>query len=227
MDHKTNTIPEKDSRKFQCFVCGIQHISIEEYKTHILNKHEEGRDYIVCPVKHCGYPIRDLRSHMRAKHPSMKMPETPGMTKAILWRDFNPQTEKMKVRKPKFREGYYSSTKMRKNYHYRSGLESKVYECLDADVDVTSFDVEPFEIPYLYKGKPHNYIPDLVIRFIDGHVEVWEIKPSSQTLLEVNQCKWAAAESACKTRGWQFVVITETSIDRLAQKVKNQRMIYG
>ncbi len=218
---------EKDKRKFQCFVCGIQLKEFDEYKKHIIDKHEEGRDYIICPCTHCNAPVRHLAAHFKSKHPSIKMPEIAGMNKALIWRDFNAKTEKMKVRKPKFREGYYESTKMKKTFHYRSGYEIKIYECLDADVDVTSFDVEPFEIPYIHKGKPHNYIPDLVVRFIDGHVEVLEIKPSSQTLLEINQAKWSAAESICKTRGWQFIVLTEVGIDRWQQKIRNQKLIYG
>ena len=219
-------LPEKDKRKFQCFVCGLLYSNFEDYSTHLKEKHTEGRDFVICPCTHCKAPVRDLKSHFAVKHKSMKMPEIAGMTRALIWRDWNAKTEKMKTRKPKFREGYYESTKMKKTFHYRSGYESRIYELLDSDVDVTSFDVEPFEIPYIHKGKPHNYIPDLVIRFIDGHVEVWEIKPSSQTLLEVNQAKWSAADAICKTRGWQFVVYTETGIGKLEQKVRQQKLMY-
>jgi len=220
-------IEEKNKRKYQCFICGMLFETPETYKQHIIEKHDEGRDYVLCPVQHCGYPIRDLRSHMRAKHPSLKMPEVEGMAKSLIWRDFNAKKDKMEVRKPKFREGYYESTKMKKSFHYRSGYEIRIYECLDSDVEVTSFDVEPFEIPYIHKGKAHKYIPDLIVRYNDGHVEVLEIKPASQTLLEVNQDKWYAANSACQTRGWNFVVITEVGIDKWKAKIKNQRMLYG
>jgi RNase P protein component len=218
-------IPDKDKRKYQCFVCGVQFENFKEYCNHIKEKHEEGRDYVICPVSHCQAPIRDLRSHFKHKHPSLKMPNKDGMNKAIIWRDFNPKKNKMQVRKPKFREGYYHSTKMQVSFHYRSGYEVSVYECLDADVDVSSFEAEPFEIEYIHKGKLHNYTPDIVVRFIDGHVEVWEIKPSKQTLLPKNQDKWAAANEACKTRGWEFVVITETGIDRLKNKIKKQKLL--
>jgi hypothetical protein len=57
---------------------------------------------------------------------------------------------------------------------------------------------------------------------MDGHKEIWEVKPSNQTDLELNKNKWRAAEDACKVRGWKFEVFTEQRIDRLAQEVRRQ-----
>ena len=209
------------------FCCGLAYKTLDEYKQHILERHEEGKDFIVCPLKHCGFPVRDLKAHFLVKHKGISLPNTEGMRSAILWRDFNPVTNKIKIRRPKFREGYYKSGKMGTMFYYRSSYELAVYECLDIDVDVTSFEVEPFEIPYIYKGKSHKYIPDIVVKYIDGTIKLLEIKPSSQSLLEVNQCKWSAAERACQTRGWIFEVVTEVGIGKLKQKIRNQKIIYG
>jgi len=213
-------IPDKDKRKYQCFVCGLKFETFEEFKEHIPSEHEEGRDYILCPLKRCGAPVRDMRSHFKCKHPSEKIPKK-GMMKSIVWHDI--AAKKRKTRKPKFREGYFQSSKMQKSLHYRSGYESTIYECLEADVEVNAFDVEPFKVPYLHKGKARKYIPDLIVQFIDGRTEIWEIKPSSQTVLEVNKNKWRAATKACKNRGWKFVVITEKGIDLLKKKIRDQR----
>jgi hypothetical protein len=214
---------DKGKRKYQCFVCGIMFSDFATYRDHILDKHEEGREYVVCPLAHCKAPIRCLPTHFKCKHPGIPMPKI-GQQKAIIWKDFNPkQGKKGQTHKPRFREGWYESTKMGKSLHYRSGYEAKIYEYLDCDVEVNAFDVEPFEIEYIHKGKSHKYVPDIIVHFIDGRTEVLEIKPASQTLLEKNQNKWHAATRACKARGWEFVVITEIGIDKWKNKVLLQR----
>ena len=219
------TLPFEINKKriFTCFVCGMCYEKFEEFSAHIITAHEEGRDYVLCPLERCKAPVRDVRAHFKFAHKNEPLPKK-GMMKAIVWHDIV-KKEKTKVRKPKFREGFYFSTKMNKQFHYRSGYELKTYELLDKEIDVLSYDVEPFEIQYIHKGKSHHYIPDLIVRYIDRHVECIEIKPSSQTLLEVNKAKWSAAERACKTRGWRFVVLTEIGIDALKIKVRNQQLL--
>jgi hypothetical protein len=212
---------DKNKRRYQCFVCGLQFSEFTDYNNHIVEKHEEGREYLRCPLEHCQAAVRDLRAHFKCKHPRIPMPEK-GMTKAVVWKDFNAKGTRAKTQKPKFREGWYESTKMGKSMHYRSGYEAKVYEYLDADNEVLTFEVEPFEIEYVHKGRSHKYVPDVIVRFINGKTELWEIKPANQTLLEKNEDKWHAAKRACDTRGWEFVVITEVGIDRLKAKVKQQ-----
>lgn len=215
------TLPFNNStdRKYQCFCCGVQNDTLEEMKDHIEEEHELGRDYIICP--YCFYPVRDLRTHCKVKHSSRPMPKQVQM-KALVWRDFSAKKGRKKA---KFKEGYYESTKMSRKIHYRSGYELKVYECLDADLDVKVFGGEPFKIPYIFEGKQHDYNPDIIVNYIDGHTEVWEVKPSDQTTLPKNEAKWYAAKEACKQRGWDFKVITEKGIRLLQNKVKKQRKI--
>lgn len=210
-----------DIRKFRCFVCSIEFEQFDEYKNHILESHEEGQDYIKCPVEYCQAPIRCMRSHFKAKHPHLALPKT-GMLKAIVWRDIA-SNGKMK-RKNKFREGWHESTKMGKNFYFRSGYEKSVFELLDSWHRVMAYEVEPFAIPYIHEGSQHNYTPDVFISFIDGKIEIWEIKPASQTLLEKNQNKWFSAKRACEAKGWGFEVITEQTIEKLKKTVKNQYM---
>jgi hypothetical protein len=212
---------DKGKRKYQCFVCGVMFESFDHYRNHIIEKHEEGREYIICPLDRCLAPVRDLRLHFKIKHPGTPMPSVSGMARATIWKDFGPKGEK-KTKKPKFREGWYDSQKCQKRFHYRSGYEAKIYELLDADCDVIGYDVEPFEIPYIHHGKERKYTPDIIVHFTNGKTEVWEVKPSNQTTYEKNQDKWYAADSACKSRGWEFVVMTETGMDALRIKVKNQ-----
>ena len=206
-------------RKWQCFVCGKQYNDFESYKEHIIDKHEEGREFITCPT--CNTPVRDVRAHFRAKHPKRQMPSNCQM-KVAIWQDFSHSGRK-KRKKPSFREGFFVSNKMSgAELHYRSGYECDVYECLENDLDVHAYYVEPFKIPYFYKGKWHQYIPDLRIIYIDETVDICEIKPANQTHYEQNKAKWSAMNEHVKKHGWRFTVITEVGIDKLKTKVKKQ-----
>lgn len=191
---------------------------------HITNNHEEGRHYVICPLVRCGAPVRDMRLHFKAKHKGEDIPKT-GQMKAIIWKDqSNRKDGKLKQRKSKFREGYLISTKNGgKEMHYRSGMECDVYEYLEAIPEVISYDVEPFKVQYTFGGEVRNYNPDLSILFDDGHVEIWEIKPSNQTHLPINSAKWTACELHCQSRGFKFMVLTEVGMGKLKQKIKNQK----
>ena len=210
----------RGKRKWQCFVCGKQYKNFETYKEHIIDKHEEGREFIICPT--CGAPVRDVRAHFRAKHPKRTIPKNCQM-KVTVWQDFSPSGVKRKSKKPNFREGFFISNKMNgAELHYRSGYECDVYECLEVDLDVHAYYVEPFKIPYYYKGKWHKYIPDLRVNYIDETVDIWEIKPANQTQYEKNKAKWAAMNEYATKHGWRFTVITEVGIGKLKSKIKKQ-----
>lgn len=210
----------KFEKKYTCFVCGQILEDFDEFKTHIIESHEEGREFVKCPLSHCEAPVRDLRMHFKVKHKNFDFNKIKGQMKAIIWHDFSSKGKK--TRKPKFKQGRYQSTKSGKVFLYRSGLEKKTFEILDKHEDVMSYDAEPFQIDYIYKGQAHKYIPDILVHFIDGKKEVWEVKPSDQTDLEINKCKWRAAEEACQVRNWAFQVYTEQRINKLEKQVKNQ-----
>lgn len=210
----------KGVRRYQCFCCGRQYTDITEYKQHIVSEHEEGRDFVTCPLERCKFPVRDVKLHFAAKHPSEKMPQK-GMMKAMVWKDFSGGKCK-KVKGPKTKTGWHGSTKMGENFYYRSGWEKEVYELLDQDTDVLGYKAEPFAIDYVYKGEGHQYTPDILVTYFDNHQELFEIKPSNQTLLEQNQAKWKSAETVCEMRGWKFVVVTEQMIEKLKNKIKKQ-----
>lgn len=203
-----------ENRKFTCFVCGVVLATHEEYKEHIIKTHEKGRDYVLCPLQRCGYPIRCIKTHYRVHHPREKLVTNNAIQlKASIWRDFS--TNKKINKKPTFKEGYYYSHKNNKPMHYRSGYELEVYKALDNIDDVMEYYVEPIKIGYLFEGKKHTYNPDLVIIYKNNRKEVWEIKPSNQTDLPKNNAKWVACNSYCESRGWKFVVITERGIGKL------------
>lgn len=208
-----------EERKFTCFVCGVNLLSHEEYKNHILDKHEKGRDYVVCPLQRCGYPVRCVKTHYRVHHPKEKLVVSDkNQLKATIWRDFTKNKKKQKA--PKFKEGYFQSQKNNRLLHYRSGYELDVYKALENIQSVKEYYVEPLKIGYLFEGKKHTYNPDLVIIYDDNHKEIWEIKPSNQTDLPKNNAKWVACDNYCQARGWKFVVVTEKGINKLKKAGK-------
>ena len=120
--------PMAGSRKYTCFVCGVSHDTYYEYKEHIINSHEEGREYVKCPLNRCQAPVRDVRMHFKVKHPQDKCPSK-GQMRALIWSDHKPQKKK---NKPKFHEGYINSRKNgNQEMHYRSSWERDVYICLE------------------------------------------------------------------------------------------------
>lgn len=208
-------------RKYQCFVCGRSYDSFEEFKGHILEKHEENKDYILCPCTWCLAPVRDLKTHWKIKHANLPMPKFE-LERSIVWRDSKEAKGGKNKKKVTFRKGWFASHKMGKEFYYRSGLECEVYEILELLPYVLQYDVEPIEIPYLFEGNPHKYTPDLAILYDNNSREITEIKPSSQTRLPQNIAKWEAAEKYCLTRGWQFNVLTEQGVRKLKKRIKGK-----
>jgi hypothetical protein len=200
-------------------VCGQEFKEYDEFKSHIIESHEEGREYLTCPK--CQGPVRDIKMHYKAKHPGWEVPK--GIQhKTTVWNDFSSRGKKRSTG-VKFRKGTFISNKMNgKELYYRSGFEAEVYEVLEALPDVVTYDAEPLEIPYLFNGKSKRYRPDLSILFADGHKEIWEIKPATQTALPVNEAKWTAANTYCQNRGWEFMVLTEVGFGKLKRQIKRQ-----
>lgn len=119
---------------------------------------------------------------------------------------------------------------------YRSSWEHRVFIWLDESPSVVSWASEPIKIPYLdpFTGKVRSYTPDLLIKYVSKggkqHVELIEIKPKRETMLEhaktkrdkialaTNMNKWQQAEAWSKQRGIIFRVITEMDIFGIPKK---------
>jgi hypothetical protein len=120
---------------------------------------------------------------------------------------------------------------------YRSSWEAHFMQFLDNNPSVTLWASEPIRIPYRnpFTGKQSSYVPDFLIEYIDAkgkkHVELIEIKPSSQMTLEaagksktnkasaiLNQEKWMAAQAFCKAQGITFKVLSEKDLFHQGKK---------
>lgn len=118
------------------------------------------------------------------------------------------------------------------NIIYRSGWELKFFRYCDSTLGILQWGSEEFHIPYVspVDGRGHRYFCDVWMKVqtpSGARVKLIEIKPRAQTIppkppkkqtkrylqemmtYGVNQAKWAAAQTYCKERGWDFMVITE------------------
>jgi hypothetical protein len=137
---------------------------------------------------------------------------------------------------PKFARGKFNMTQPEKYVGtkmptYRSSWEFQFMRFCDTHKSVQKWASEAISIPYRdpLTGKQTIYVPDFFIQYVDKnnsmHVELIEVKPASQTILErvgknkynqaqyvKNQAKWAAANIWCKQQGIKFRIINENDM---------------
>ena len=113
---------------------------------------------------------------------------------------------------------------------YRSSWEFAFMQFCDNNPAIINWTSESVKIPYFnpVSGKQTIYIPDFLIVYVDAnkkqHVEVIEIKPSTETTMEsaksyrdklmvaINMAKWAAADAWARANNMRFRVVTEYDI---------------
>ena len=82
--------------------------------------------------------------------------------------------------------GKHKSPKCEKEMTYRSSYELRHFMNLDTNPKVNMYYSEVIEIPYKDStGKNRKYIPDIIVVYQDGTIEVHEIKPK-EMLKDVN-----------------------------------------
>jgi len=124
----------------------------------------------------------------------IKQSET--MKTKILNGEFTPATKNRLTHKT-----FYSSiTKIK----YRSSWELKFHE------SHLNFEYEKMRIPYIFNNEKHVYIID----FIDNKSKkIIEIKPKSLCKQSKNICKFRAAEDWARANGFQFIILTENTLN--------------
>jgi len=120
---------------------------------------------------------------------------------------------------------------------YRSSWEMAVMRMCDNNPAIQQWASEAVQIPYRdpLTGKQTVYVPDFLVSFQDKqekkHVELWEIKPANQQILEKvgknpynqaqfvkNHAKWAAANAWASQKGMKFRVLNENDIFHTGKK---------
>jgi len=115
----------------------------------------------------------------------------------------------------KYRSGKYFSSKAGKDVEYRSLYEYAFYKGMDSDNSVIKYIVEPMKIPYTDSyGLRRNYIPDVLVLYTTGKMELCEIKPSSAKKAINVQLKARAAVAYLKDNAInaKYRFITEKEI---------------
>ena len=114
---------------------------------------------------------------------------------------------------------------------YRSSWEWSFMRFCDTNKSVQKWASEAVNIPYRdpLTGRNTIYVPDFFIQYVDKNnkmiVELIEVKPASQTILErvgknkynqaqyvKNQAKWAAANIWCRQQGIKFRILNENDL---------------
>jgi hypothetical protein len=114
---------------------------------------------------------------------------------------------------------------------YRSSWEWSFMNFCDTNESIQKWASEAIQIPYRdpLTGRHTIYVPDFFIQYADKqgktHVELIEIKPASQAILErvgkskynqaqfiKNQAKWAAANIWCRQQGLKFRIVSENDL---------------
>ena len=127
--------------------------------------------------------------------------------------------------------------------YYRSSWELAFCRMCDNHPNIIKWASENLKIPYQnpLTGKHTVYVPDFMIQYIDKngkqHVELIEIKPSTQTTMEnakskkdqasvvLNAAKWTAAQEWCQRKGIKFKVINEQQIFQTNKKRQSKSRI--
>lgn len=119
-----------------------------------------------------------------------------------------------KVKKGRWKQGIFWSKKNNKEFIFRSAYEFGYFHILEADTNVVSYIVEPFKIPYKFKGVNRNYIPDIMVLYRDGGIKILEIKPASMVGYPQVQAKAKAARVFMRKhiKNGKYEFITEDDI---------------
>lgn len=88
--------------------------------------------------------------------------------------------------------------------YYRSSWELRHMMEMDTDQTVVSYQYEPHSIYYEFDGRTRRYVPDFLVKFSDGHLELQEVGVKSVKALVRNVQKqeagrkWASSQENCQ-----------------------------
>jgi hypothetical protein len=105
--------------------------------------------------------------------------------------------------------GKYPSLKLNRMVAYESVLELDVIHLLEFSQAVTSYEEQPFKIPYEDEnGKRRHYTPDFYVQSGKSQAVI-EVKPQRFVAKPDNQRKFLVASAWCAEKGVEFQVVTD------------------
>jgi len=97
--------------------------------------------------------------------------------------------------------------------NYDSALEREYMVELERDAAVVSWTKKHgIKIPYKILGFPHNYSPDFLVEYKDGHKEIHETKGLPLLFWLSTRLKREAAEDYFEKLGWKYKMITKGKV---------------
>ena len=124
---------------------------------------------------------------------------------------------KSKKRSHKGYSGSFFSKKNNLSFVFRSSYEYAYFSKLEINPMVVGYVSEPFFVYYMdIEGMIRRYFPDVMVLYLDGSIEIVEIKPSSMIGDDTVQRKADAVkeyiEIELRGKNAKFVFITEEHI---------------
>lgn len=101
----------------------------------------------------------------------------------------------------------------------RSSWEERVVLVLDRHPCVVTYDVEPFQITYLWDGCEHRYTPDFLVVLEGGIRELWEVKPEELLDESRNAAKVKALNAFVVREGMNSRLVTLRDIEGMEMQV--------
>lgn len=125
-------------------------------------------------------------------------------SKASIQRVINGQ-----VQNPRTKHGCYISTKTMKEMKYKSSYEESYMMYLDKTPEVVTYDYEPFIIKY---NECRRYIPDFLVEYQNGTMELVEIKGMHLLYKQSTKDKILAGKQYSEDNGLSYRVLTNKDI---------------
>ena len=111
----------------------------------------------------------------------------------------------------KYMGGFFYSVKNNKQIHYRSSYELKAMEILEKDLNVYSYNYEPYSIKY--RNGKRSTIIDFEIFYIDKNKKIVEVKPTRLINKWNNNEKIQAVKEYCEKNKILFEVWSEKELN--------------
>lgn len=123
----------------------------------------------------------------------------------------------------RYKSGSFISRKMQRRISYRSAYEYTFYSYLESSDDVIKYITEPVKIQYIdIDGLIKYYIPDCLVLYSDGRMELCEVKPSEMLKAMNVKLKARAAIKYIKETGTNMIYrfVTEKDLFKMSKDYK-------
>ena len=124
--------------------------------------------------------------------------------------------------------GTFASIKNKRNIAFESLLERDFFLTLEFDATVESYEEQPVEIFYEYRGRRTRYTPDCLVHYNDGRLPcIHEVKFSNEIKEKkvFLKAKFEQIEEYLHQNDMEFKLITEMDMDDIY--LENIKFIYN